>query len=186
MKKKPKKPDTNTDRVATIINLLCIGLNTAEIKRWVKEKTNWEAKPETIKKYIGEAAKILRSNADYDRDYHLGQAIDRLNELYKRALSIQDIKAALAAQKELNQLLGLEQPKEPEESTEPAEKTRKKTDIEKLYDAIDDNLGELADGINSTYTEIVEAAAEQIKSQAARIKFLSAPKRKKAKPKKRA
>ena len=49
--------------------------------------------------------------AEVDRDKARGQAIVRLTDLYERALKVQDVKAALAAQKELNKLQGLIAPR---------------------------------------------------------------------------
>jgi hypothetical protein len=54
-------------------------------------------------------AKIIDA-AEVDRDKARGQAIVRLTDLYERALKVQDVKAALAAQKELNKLQGLTAP----------------------------------------------------------------------------
>ena len=45
--------------------------------------------------------------ADYDRDQQVGTAFVRLNDIYRRSLTVQDVKTALAAQKELNKLLSL-------------------------------------------------------------------------------
>lgn len=45
--------------------------------------------------------------ANYDRTKELGTAIARLNDLYRRAVGIQDTKTALAIQRELNKLMDL-------------------------------------------------------------------------------
>ena len=55
-------------------------------------------------------AKVV-SAAEVDRDKARGESIVRLNDLYERALRVQDVKAALAAQKELNKLQGLIAPR---------------------------------------------------------------------------
>ena len=49
----------------------------------------------------------IRDAIGVDREERTGEAIVRLNDLYERSLRIQDCKTALAAQKELNRLLGL-------------------------------------------------------------------------------
>ena len=65
-------------------------------------------------------AKIIDA-AEVDRDKARGQAIVRLTDLYERALKVQDVKAALAAQKELNKLQGLTAPqRKPDAETEPS------------------------------------------------------------------
>ena len=55
-------------------------------------------------------AKIIDA-AEVDRDKARGQAIVRLTDLYERALKVQDVKAALAAQKELNKIQGIVNPR---------------------------------------------------------------------------
>jgi hypothetical protein len=55
-------------------------------------------------------AKIIDA-AEVDRDKARGQAIVRLTDLYERALKVQDVKAALAAQKELNKIQGIVTPR---------------------------------------------------------------------------
>lgn len=59
---------------------------------------------------IAEARTRIAIAARYNRHEQLGAAMVRLNDLYRRALAIQDTKTALAAQKELNKLLELYHP----------------------------------------------------------------------------
>jgi len=56
---------------------------------------------------VVEARQRITIAADYNRDQELGTAIARLRDLYTRSISVQDVKTALAAQKELNRLLKL-------------------------------------------------------------------------------
>lgn len=56
---------------------------------------------------IAEARIRIAVAAQWDRNEQLGAAMIRLNDLYRRALAIQDTKTALASQKELNKLLEL-------------------------------------------------------------------------------
>ena len=70
---------------------------------------------------IQQAKRAVVDAAEIDRDKARGEAIVRLQDLYERSLRVQDVKAALAAQKELNRLLGLRAPataKQPEERPE--------------------------------------------------------------------
>lgn len=60
-----------------------------------------------IPKAIAAARRALTAAADYHRDVELGRAITRLNDLYRRALAVQDIKTAASVQKEFNKLLAL-------------------------------------------------------------------------------
>ena len=67
---------------------------------------------------IEHAKKAIIDAAEIDRDKARGEAVFRLNDLYERCLRVQDVKSALAAQKELNRLLALHTTKAPPE--EPA------------------------------------------------------------------
>lgn len=62
---------------------------------------------EKIPDTIAEARRRLTVAADYSRDEQIGTAFVRLNDLYRRSLAVQDVKTALAAQRELNKLLHL-------------------------------------------------------------------------------
>jgi hypothetical protein len=77
-----------------------------------------EAAVETLKGKLGlsprkaeavakKAQKKIVLAANYDKTQELGTAIARLNDLYRRAVAIQDTKTALAIQRELNKLLDL-------------------------------------------------------------------------------
>jgi hypothetical protein len=59
---------------------------------------------------IAEARLRILIAARWQRDEQLGTALVRLNDIYRRALSAQDAKTALAVQKELNRLLDLYRP----------------------------------------------------------------------------
>ena len=63
-------------------------------------------------------AKIVDA-AEVDRDKARGESITRLNDLYRRALAVQDVKAALAAQKELNKIQGIVIPRRKADADEP-------------------------------------------------------------------
>jgi hypothetical protein len=56
---------------------------------------------------LAEARMRIQVAARWDRDDQLGTALVRLNDIYRRALAVQDAKTALGVQKELNRLLDL-------------------------------------------------------------------------------
>jgi len=64
--------------------------------------------PDRIDNLIATARRRITAAADYDLRHELGLAIRRLRELFRRALSTQDLKVALAAQKEMHRLLQLD------------------------------------------------------------------------------
>ena len=60
--------------------------------------------------YISAAKQLLIKQSETIHEEQLGLAISRLNNLHEKCIKIQDYKAALAVQKELNTLLGLHKP----------------------------------------------------------------------------
>lgn len=97
-------------RVNQVLKLLINGLSYQEIFQFVSEKTDWDVTERTIANYIARANAIFRDKSVIDREAQIGKAIARLENLYARNMQITDFKAALAAQKELNNLLGLYAP----------------------------------------------------------------------------
>lgn len=56
---------------------------------------------------VEQAQKSIVLAADVDRRRELGMSIHRINQIYKTSMEMADTKVALAAQRELNRLLGL-------------------------------------------------------------------------------
>ena len=67
-------------------------------------------KGELAQKKITEAKTQITVAADFNRQDEVGTAYIRLNDLYTRSLNGDDVKTALASQKELNKLLSLYEP----------------------------------------------------------------------------
>ena len=67
-------------------------------------------KDELAQKKITEAKTQITIAADFNRQDEVGTAYIRLNDLYTRSLNGDDVKTALASQKELNKLLSLYEP----------------------------------------------------------------------------
>ena len=60
--------------------------------------------PSEIHLAISEGYERIRAAARWSADEATGEAIVRLNDLYERSLRVQDVKTALATQRELNKL----------------------------------------------------------------------------------
>ena len=110
---KPSKAE-HTIRITKIIELLTLGLSRAEIIRYDSEKTKWGVTTRTIDNYIALATEAIEAQSETKREYEIGKALERLESLYQRNMSIQDFKAALAVVKERSELLGLKAPKQHE------------------------------------------------------------------------
>ncbi len=94
-------------RIQEVINLISMGFSRQDIRRYTAKNTNWNVPDRCLDRYLAEAREQLEKLAAEDAKYELGVGKARLNELYKRAFANKDYKAALAAQKERHELLGL-------------------------------------------------------------------------------
>ena len=96
-----------TKRRNAVYRLLLTGASRADIHQYAAEKTDWEVHERTVDAYIAAATAKITEKADTVRDEEFGMAVERLRMLFRQNMGIQDYKAALQAQKELNELLGL-------------------------------------------------------------------------------
>ena len=96
-------------RIEVIIPLLVMGLSRREIIQFVATKTDppWKISLRSIDRLALEARKVIAEAAQTTVEEELGLGVMRLEDLYKRSLSIQDYKAALSVQKERHELLGI-------------------------------------------------------------------------------
>ena len=67
--------------------------------------------PDDAGRIVGEARKKITVAADYTRDEQLGRAIMRMEDLYAKSITAQDVRTAIQAQRELNRLLSLYTPR---------------------------------------------------------------------------
>ncbi len=123
MTKKKPKPADGLDTLDRVTMLLVTLANRSDVEDACRQELGLTA--EETSRLIDLAGVRIQGVATYDRDAQLGSAILRLNDLYQRALTIQDVKTALAAQRELNKLLDLYRrrpatPAKPAETPSPA------------------------------------------------------------------
>lgn len=156
---------------------------------------------------IDQAQRKLTRAADFHRDHEFGRAVTRINELYQRAVTVQDTKTALAAQRELNKLLdlypGFRLTDDDDTADRPAGDTdapaadprsdlrRADPDAVAIMDAIDMYLEPLAlpdpDAPAIHYADLIRLAGDEIESLRARLSRKRKPKPKaKAKAAKKA
>lgn len=102
----PKKSENpNNGIIDRAVLLLVSGLNLEAVVTTLREKLGIPPAAATAAAKKAEKKIILAAN--YDRTKELGTAIARLNDLYRRAVAIQDTKTALQIQREINRLLDL-------------------------------------------------------------------------------
>lgn len=87
----------------------------AEKESWIVTRQKFDADVQT-------AFETLTAKGSPDPEVERGRAVERLHRLYFNCMKIQDFKAALSVQREINQLVGLKQ--KPKPTGSPVEKLR--------------------------------------------------------------
>jgi len=87
----------------------------AEKEAWAVTRQDFDADVQT-------AFETLTAKGNPDPEVERGRAVERLHRLYFNCMKIQDFKAALSVQREINTLVGLKQ--KPKANISPAEKLR--------------------------------------------------------------
>jgi hypothetical protein len=105
-------------RVSDIYPLVVSGLPLRDIRRYVTDKCDWTADSRTIERYMAKARAIIHEKADYDREEKLSEALAFLEDMRGRSAAKGETRTAIAAQRELNDLLGLKAPTKTEQSGE--------------------------------------------------------------------
>lgn len=106
----PKATDVMAEqRTMEIYHLLLTGNRRAEILQYASEK-DWGLTSRQIDTYIGRASAQFKKQSNFKRERERGKAMERLNYLFMKALKVADYRTALAVQKDLSALLGLNAP----------------------------------------------------------------------------
>lgn len=100
---------TAETRVREVFVLLVNAATHAEIIRYASEK-GWGLTDRQVETYIQRATKQFHDIASFDREAHVGAAIARFEDLYKRCVQASDFRGAASIQEKLCRLLGLEAP----------------------------------------------------------------------------
>jgi hypothetical protein len=108
---KPTKAEREF-RITEIYKLLLMRVPRHDILRYCAEKTTWNLKERAIQYLITAATARFEEQAVIIRDQQFGKAVASIEDVYARSHRISDYKTCLAAQRELNELLGLYAPKQ--------------------------------------------------------------------------
>lgn len=109
-KQKKANQATKQERLNTVYNMLVSGATRYQILQYVSQKTEWKITPRMVDNYIQEANAMLAQEAEFLRPREMGRAVARMNFIFQASLKVQDYQRAIAAARELNQLLGLYAP----------------------------------------------------------------------------
>lgn len=111
MSKEAKSDDAEMiRRVDLVFELTVKGLRRGQILQYVAKETKWDVTDRTVDDYIAAARKEFTKRSKYVRSQEFSKAKARLELLFQMNMQIQDYKAALATQKDINDLLGLYEP----------------------------------------------------------------------------
>lgn len=99
-------------RITLVYDMIVVGSSREQTLQYIANKTDWDISSRQVDYYIAAANKRLEENAQFHRARELGKALSRLNTLYQKTLQVQDYARCIAVQRELNQLLGLYEPKQ--------------------------------------------------------------------------
>jgi predicted DNA-binding protein (UPF0251 family) len=122
--RKPGRPPTGAAAVEKAVLFLVTLQNLADVEAALVGKLG--IPKHQVANIIAQARRKITLAADYARDEEIGKAITRLGDIYQRSIAMQDIKTALAAQREVSRLLGLLR-KPPEEDGAGPEAERLRT-----------------------------------------------------------
>ena len=98
---------SNEEALDRVVAWVCTGLDDAQLGRHIRQKIDDTLDDGAVAELITQARAAIADRVAYDRDFHIGRAISRLDQLYSLAIAQQDVRSALAAQKELSRLLDL-------------------------------------------------------------------------------
>lgn len=94
------------ERSTKVSELLATGLTVKQILQYVNEKLGWETTEKSVFRYISAANEIFAEESKAKINEEFGKGLRRLNMLFASSLKIQDYKACLAIQREINAMLG--------------------------------------------------------------------------------
>lgn len=95
-------------RVTEIYELMIGGASRTEMFRYGSE--TWGISSRQVEDYLKTAREKLATQLDKNRDANLSLAVERLTTIFRKTMKVQDYQRAIAAQRELNLLLGLYAP----------------------------------------------------------------------------
>ena len=96
---------TDENLIDKVVLLMVSGLSKRELRDTCELKL--DVRPDDVKDLIQKAELRIIETANFDKDKELGTAINRLNDIYRKAIMVRDIKTALQAQREIDKLQDL-------------------------------------------------------------------------------
>jgi len=98
------------ERAAKVAELLASGLTVRQIQQYATEKLGWTVTEKMIYTYIAKANEAFAEESKAKINEEFGKGLRRLNMLFAASLKIQDYKACLSVQREINSMMGFNAP----------------------------------------------------------------------------
>lgn len=100
------------ERINFTFDLLVGGAKRANvIKQFSEKHPEWNLQPRQIDNYIAKAKAEIEKRQDTRRSYEYSMALVRAENIYARAMSAHDYRAALSAQDQINRITDIYAPK---------------------------------------------------------------------------
>lgn len=99
-----------TQHVEDIFGLVVDGQPYRVIRQYVAESCTWDAPERTLRRYMAQATELIKERAAETCENARQVAVARLERLYTRAVTKNDLRTALAVQQEIARLHGLNAP----------------------------------------------------------------------------
>lgn len=91
-----------------IMELYIVGIRkTKELKAILLKDKKFDVSERHIRRLRKDVRKETINSSQFDRNEQIGLGIARLESLYRKCITAEDMRGALAVQRELNELLGL-------------------------------------------------------------------------------
>lgn len=137
----PKSTESEVEsRVLEVLEAILEGGNTHEIV--VHFSSKWQITERQVYTYIQKANDKFKEYAKTEAKAEIGKGLSRLNKLFNKSLQIMDFKTCLAVQKEINSMLGLNEPEKIDHTTK-GESLNEKPDLSNLSNEEKRKFGEL-------------------------------------------
>ena len=97
-------------RVREVAKLLIGGASTFYVHEFIRDKKDWNITSRQVENYLRKARELISDINNRDIEMAISEQCERLDDLYRRSMGLQDFRTCLSITAEKNKLLGLHRP----------------------------------------------------------------------------
>jgi len=97
-------------RVREVAKLLIGGASTFYVHEFIRDKKDWNITGRQVENYLRKARELISDINNRDIEMAISEQCERLDDLYRRSMGLQDFRTCLSITAEKNKLLGLHRP----------------------------------------------------------------------------